>query len=145
MSRKVLVASLAAALIAASCRKKIEILPEEAKQVTRTDSTEKVDDMQVKKREYQFYLHGRQFVCEGRTFESEEHASRAAKTSIAERPAERLATETAIYAASGRSVWLKTRRELVWCMLASGKADEIEAALGPLRQLFKQKFQQDAG
>ena len=144
MFRRALLFSLLAPLLVIGCRKKIEIVPDDAKQVTRTDSTESSGDAQVKKREYQFYLQDKQFVCEGRAFETDEQASQAAKISIAERPAERLTAGSAIYAASSRSVWLKTRRELVWCMLASGKGDEVESSVEPVRRLFKQKFQQNA-
>jgi len=142
--RRLLFFSLAAVLMALGCRRKTEILPEGAKQVMRSDSTETTDDMQVKKREYQFFLQGKQFVCEGREFATDEQAARAAKGSIAERPSERLDTEAATYAASGRSVWLKTRRELVWCMLASGKSEAAnsDAALAVVQAQFKQKFKQ---
>lgn len=145
MSTHVLRFALVIALLGSGCRKKIEIVPDEAKHVTRTDSTEDTEGAPVKKREYQFYLNGSQFVCEGREFETEEAASNAAKVSIAQRPAERLQTDKAIYAVSGRSVWLKSSRELVWCMLATGKAEETEAAMAPVRVLFKKKYQQIAG
>lgn len=142
MSRRFLFFLLVAALLVSGCRKKTELVPDDAKQVMRTDSVEGDGEARVKKREYGFYLGGHQFICEGREFETEEAAASAAKISIAERPTERLTNESATFAVSGRSVWLKTRRDIIWCMLASGKTDEIERAAEPVRRLFKQKFQQ---
>jgi len=140
--RRFLFLFFAAALLVSGCRRKTELVPDDAKQVIRTDSVEGDGEARVKKREYGFHLGGHQFICEARDFETEDAATSAAKISIAERPAERLASESATFAVSGRSVWLKTRREIIWCMLASGKTEEIDRAADPVRKLFKQKFQQ---
>ncbi len=140
MPARSFIALLLLGVAATACRKKLELVPDNAKDVSRSDSTESVGDTQVKKREYKFTLAGRVYLCESRIFGSSEQATIAGRASIAERPSEQLVSEKSTFAVSGRSVWLKTGDQIVWCMLASGKADELEAAMTPLKSLFRQKF-----
>lgn len=142
MSIRFVILLLLSCLVTSACRKKLELLPEGAKQVFRTDSTETVGETQVKKREYKFTLAGQVYLCESRTFADSETATAAARASIAERPTEQLTSTNAAFAASGRSVWLKTSDQIVWCMFAGGKANDVEAAMVPLKNLFRLKFQE---
>jgi hypothetical protein len=135
-------ALLFALFVVSACRKKLELLPDDAKQVFRTDSTEMVGDTQIKKREYKFTIANRVYLCESRAFADSEIAAAAARTSVAERPTEKLTSPNSVFAVSGRSVWLKTGEQLVWCMFAGGKAEDVDAAMLPLTDLFRKKFQE---
>ena len=136
---------LAVLLAMSACRKKTELLPEGAKQVTRVESHEAAESGEVALREYRFVLadgksnmHG--FVCETRLFPDAEVAQKAAAKAIAERPQVGEQKPQAKFAASGRSVWLWHRRELAWCMLTSPRVSDLAAAMQPVITKFKKQF-----
>ena len=130
-----------ALLLAAACKKKFELVPEGAKQVSRSDKTESNEDQaDVFLREYKFTLANETFLCESREFADAKIAAAAAKKSIAERPEEEQQAPNARFALSGRSVWLYTDKHLVWCMLSSGKSGG--AAMTPVKELFLKKFKE---
>ena len=135
-----------AIVLFAACKKKHEILPDDAKQVSRSDKTE-TDGVSL--REYQFTVKDKsgvpqKFVCEAREFSNNESAALAAKKSIAERPQEELKSQSAHFALSGRSVWLRAKEKLVWCMLATGRADELPVAMESIRALFMRHYREAA-
>jgi hypothetical protein len=121
-----------------ACKRKTELIPEGARQVTRTDEREG----DVSLRRYNFSLDGADFVCESRTFADAEAALVAAKKSIAERPLEEMKSTDAYFARSGRSLWLRQGRQIVWCMLASGKKEAVDQNLKPVRDLFMRRYQE---
>ncbi len=135
-------AGLIMVLMALGCKRKFEILPADAKQVTRSDKTESAGEGQadVALREYKFTHKDQIFLCESREFENSTAALNAAKKTIAERPQEEQKTDKAHFALSGRSLWLRADKQLVWCMLSSGKGDI--AAMQPVKELFLKKFRE---
>jgi len=120
-----------------ACKKKIELIPDGARQVTRSDES----DGDVSLRRYNFSLAGSDFVCESRAFAEAGAAVQAAQKAIAERPQEELKSDQAHFARSGRSLWLRQDRQVVWCMLASGKKEAIDENLKPVRDLFVRRYQ----
>jgi hypothetical protein len=134
----------AVGLLSAACKKKFEILPDEAKQVSRSDKTETGEEGQgdISLREYKFSLKEQTFLCESRNYPDSATALAAAKKNIAERPQEELKSEKAQFALSGRSVWLRADKQLVWCMLSSGKGENVAMAMQPVRNLFVQKYKE---
>jgi hypothetical protein len=138
---------LAALLASAACRKKFELLPEGAKQVTRSDTNETGDGGTVALREYRFALGDAKsgthtFVCESRNFPDAETAKKAAAKSIAERPQSGEQKAQARFASSGRSVWLWRGRELVWCMLTTPRVTDIAIVMQPVVAKFKKQYEE---
>ena len=131
-----------------SCQRKLELVPAGAKNVSRNDSTTEVTTedrtYQVKLREYRFYLpgekSGQDFVCVSREFSDTSAALAAARKSIAERPEEELKSERAHFAQSGRSLWLRIDKGLLWCMYAGTPAQGSPAPVTQLKDLFIAKF-----
>lgn len=128
----------AAGLLTVACKRKFEIIPEGAKQVSREDKTE----ADVSLREYKFALGAEIFLCESRDFPDAVKAAEAARKAIAERPQEEQKTERAHFALSGRSIWLRAEKQLVWCMLTTSGSDRVGAAMLPVRELFLKKFKE---
>lgn len=138
---------LAVLLAFAACRKKFELLPEGAKQVTRSDTNEAGDGGAVSLREYRFALGDAKggthtFVCESRNFPDAEAAKKAAAKSIAERPQSGAQKTQARFAASGRSVWLWRERELVWCMLTTPRVADIGSVMQPVVAKFRKHYEE---
>jgi hypothetical protein len=135
-------AALTLTLLALGCKRKFEILPADAKQVTRSDKTENAGEGEadVALREYKFTHNNQVFLCESREFISSTAALQAAKKTIAERPQEEQKTDKAHFALSGRSVWLRADKQLVWCMLSSSKGDV--AAMHSVKEVFLKKFRE---
>jgi len=129
---------LAAVFFTVACKKKFEIIPEGAKQVSREDKAE----ADVSLREYKFTLNNEIFLCESRDFPEAAKATEAARKAIAERPQEEQKTGNAHFALSGRSIWLRTGKQLVWCMLTTSGGERIGAAMLPVRELFLKKFKE---
>lgn|GEM_PF-3183406 len=129
-----------------ACRKKFEVLPEGAKQITRSDTNEAGENGAVALREYRFALADAKgvthaFACETRSYPDVESAKKAAKKSIAERPQSGEEKALARFAASGRSVWLWHGRELVWCMLTTPRVADVATAMQPVIEIFKKQFE----
>ncbi len=138
---------LAVLLTCAACRKKFELLPDGAKQITRTDTHEAFENDIVPLREYRFVLGGAKhsthtFVCETRSFPDMESAQKKAMKVIAERPQSGEQKAQARFAASGRSVWLWHRRELAWCMLTTPHVTDIAAAMQPVVTRFRKQYEE---
>lgn len=138
---------LAVLLASAACRKKTELLPDGAKQVTRSDSNETGDSGAVLLREYRFALADAKsgthtFVCESRNFPDVETAQKAAVKAIAERPQSGEQKAQARFAASGRSVWLWRERELVWCMLTNPGVTDVGSAMQPVVARFRRQYEE---
>lgn len=133
-------------LISAACRKKTELLPAGAKQVTRTDSSEAGENGDISLREYRFVLGDAKngassFVCESRNYPDVETAQKAATKSIAERPQAGGQKTQARFAVSGHSVWLWQGRELVWCMLTTPRVTDLSSAMQPVVEKFQKQFE----
>lgn len=130
----------------AACSKKFEVLPEAAKQVTRSDRSESSETGRVQVREYRFDLADagkktQQYLCESRRFDSPGDARIFAKKAIAERPQKQLERENARFAESGRSVWLWLGNEFVWCMLATPSVEDVGAAMAPVVEKFRRQYE----
>lgn len=128
----------AAVFLAVACKKKFEIIPDGAKQVSREDKTEADASL----REYKFTLNNEVFLCESRDFPDSLRATEAGRKAIPERPQEEQKNEKAHFALSGRSLWLRTDKQLVWCMLTTSGGDRVAAAIAPVRELFLKKFKE---
>lgn len=124
-------------ILAIGCKRRSEVLPDGAKDVTRRDSA--LDGARL--REYRFAVGANQFVCESRVFDTIEAARAEARKKMAERPQEELKAEGAQFVRSGRSVWTLRNRELHWCMLIT-KVEDLESALAPVTRSFKKKYQE---
>lgn len=143
---------LVATLIAGACQRKLELLPPGAKNITRSDSSEEIKSedgiYQVKLREYRFTpaggKTGQDFVCESREFADAIYAVKAARKSIAERPEEELKSERAHFALSGRSLWLRIDRNLLWCMYSGPQPQNSASPLAALKESFIAKFREAA-
>lgn len=120
------------------CKQKFEIVPDGAQSVQRKDFVESLKNSNAKviRRDYQFIQNGSLFVCESHEFTRPEDAQKAAKEKIAERPTDELKNSSGRFAQSGRSLWLYTKNKLLWCMLASGKDENIAEAIKPVRASF---------
>lgn len=137
---------LAVLSLYAACRKKTELLPAGAKQVTRTDSNEAGENGDISLREYRFVLGDAKngassFVCETRNYPDVEAAQKAALKSIAERPQAGGQKAQARFAVSGRSVWLWHGRELMWCMLTTPRVTDLASAMQPVVAKFQKQFE----
>lgn len=143
---------LVATMLTAACYRKLELLPIGAKNITRSDSSEEMKSEDgvylVKLREYRFALSGEKtgqnFVCESREFADETTAIKAARKSIAERPEEELKSERAHFALSGRSLWLRIERNLLWCMYAGPQLHNSPSPMSALKDSFIAKFREAA-
>jgi hypothetical protein len=150
MPRLAILLPLTAIVMMGACRRKLEILPPGAKNVIRTDTTEdpktEADNYTVKLREYRFTLPAagptQNFVCESREFPDAAAALNAAKKSIAERPDEELKSERAHFALSGRSLWLRVDRSLLWCMYAGPQGQNSLSPVMKLKESFISKFRE---
>lgn len=138
--RRPIVGVLLFLVLAQSCSRKAEILPQDARHVTRSDSVVNSGGSSYELRSYTFQLQlpeGKaSFVCETKKFVSEADALAAALKSIAERSDEQQKKNSAWYARAGLSQWLLTGRTLTWCMYASRGSVLGDAALSKLRKEF---------
>ena len=129
----------------AACKRKLELLPPDAKNIARADSHEG-EKGDVILREYKFTSPGadrksHQFLCESREYDSAEAAARDAKKKIAERPQEKIGKGGGLFALSGNSLWLSREKSLVWCMLAE-KSENPAQAIEPVRKLFLARLEE---
>ncbi|MBL8034033.1 MAG: hypothetical protein JNJ69_10045 [Leptospiraceae bacterium] len=129
------------ALVILQCNRRAEILPDGAKQVARSDSTENNGSREIKLREYRFSSSGHSFICEARSYANATLAEQAAAKAIAERPAEQRKSARAHFAASGRSVWLQAGNNLTWCMLSSAGKVDLPKAMEPVLLSFKKLYE----
>lgn len=133
-----------------SCQRKLELLPAGAKNISRSDTNEEINTESgtspVKLREYRFTVAGpkpgQNFVCESREFTAPEYAIKAARKSIAERPEEELKSERAHFALSGRSLWLRIDKSLLWCMYAGPQPQNTPSPVAVLKESFISKFRE---
>lgn len=143
---------LVATMITGACQRKLELLPAGARNITRSDSHEEIESEdgihQVKLREYRFTIpgakSGQNFVCESREFPHLADAIKAARKSFAERPEEELKSDRAHFALSGRSLWLRIDRSLLWCMYAGPEVQNSPSPLSALKESFLAKFREAA-
>lgn len=148
IQRPAILLPLVATMVAGACNRKLELLPPGARNITRTDSVEELKSEEaaqvVKMREYRFASpgskSGNDFVCESREFADAGIALNAAKKSIAERPEEELKSERAHFARSGRSLWLRIDRHLLWCMYTGSQVGQSNTAVSELTESFRAKF-----
>lgn len=139
--------ALLALVVTVSCRKKIEIFPDSARQVSRSDKTEATEAGDVVVREYKFVIADvrnapHTFVCESRSFPNIELAKISAKKAIAERPQLQQRSAGSHFAQSGRSVWLWAKQDLVWCMLTTAVVKDIGAVMEPVVVRFRRKYEE---
>jgi hypothetical protein len=132
---------LALILGSSSCKKKYEILPGDAREIKRTDSTELSTRGEISLREYRFKIKNsgsdiqHEFLCEARVYPDPESAAIAGKTKIAERPDRHQRSGNNYLAQGGRSTWLLRDASLTWCMLADG--DQNAPKNEPLAKIYE--------
>ena len=131
-------------LLVVACSRKVEILPEGAARVTRSDSLVENGNQSYELRSYTFQLKVSEgeasFVCEAKKFTGAAEALEAAEKSIAQRPDEQQKNSSAWYARAGLSQWLLTGRTLTWCMQSAGGSASREVVQAKLREAFLRNF-----
>jgi hypothetical protein len=124
-----------------ACKKKYEILPADAREIKRTDSTEQCARGEISLREYRFKIKHtgsdlpHEFLCEARVYPDRESAATAGKAKIVERPDRHQRSGNNYLAQAGRSTWLLRDARLTWCML--GDADQNVVYTEPLAKIYE--------